>query len=147
MTSIPCIHLLPAAMLHFLVFCPPGSSGNEMAEKVDLIELNHFYDLEGKHQYDQIIFYEWSTEFRRFHVISWNLVEQELSRLPTRRPLQREYVVSWYDRDSRMEREVYSKIFRQTWSQVDPERANKKLIDEKYRVSLLRPNDCKVCQR
>ena len=116
----------------------PGPRGREETEKVDLIELNHFYDDLGRHAYDQVIFYEWSPDYRRFHVIAWCLLENDLSRLPTRNPNNGEYVVRWHDRDAKVQREVRSPLYRETWSQVDPERVNKKLLDEKYRTSLLR---------
>ena len=116
----------------------PGPRGRDVTEKVDLIELNHFYDDLGRHAYDQVIFYEWSPEYRRFHVIAWCLLENDLSRMPTRNPNNGEYVVRWHDRDAKVQREVRSPLYRETWSQVDPERVNKKLLDEKYRTSLLR---------
>lgn len=117
---------------------PGPASRGELKERVDLIELNHFYDDLGRHAYDQVIFYEWSPDFHRFHVIAWSLVENDLSRMPAKVPGQAEYSVIWYDRDSKIKREVRSKLYRETWSQFDPERANKKLIDEKYRLSLQR---------
>lgn len=116
----------------------PGPRDRDATESVDLIELNHFYDDLGRHAYDQVIFYEWSPDYRRFHVIAWCLVENDLSRLPTRNPHNGEYFVRWHDRDAKVRREVRSKLYRETWSQVDPERINKKLLDEKYRTSLLR---------
>ena len=116
----------------------PGPRGRDVTEKVDLIELNHFYDDLGRHAYDQVIFYEWSPDYRRFHVIAWCLLENDLSRMPTRNPNNGEYVVRWHDRDAKVQREVRSPLYRETWSQVDPERVNKKLLDEKYRTSLLR---------
>ena len=116
----------------------PGPRGRDVTEKVDLIELNHFYDDLGRHAYDQVIFYEWSPDYRRFHVISWCLLENDLSRMPTRNPNNGEYRVRWHDRDAKVHRELRSPLYRETWSQVDPERVNKKLLDEKYRTSLLR---------
>ena len=124
-----------------LILAVPGhspTSGEELSQRVDLIELNHFYDDLGRHAYDQVIFYEWSLDYRRYHVIAWSLVEDNLARMPTHDHARDVYVVRWYDRDAKMKRSVWSKLFRETWSQVDPERANKKLMDEKYRVSLLR---------
>lgn len=116
----------------------PGALGRYVTERVDLIELNHFYDDLGRHAYDQVIFYEWSPDYRRFHVIAWCLVENDLNRLPTRNPGNGEYVVRWHDRDAKIHRDVRSQLYQETWSQVDPERVNKKLLDEKYRASLLR---------
>ncbi|GIX00898.1 MAG: hypothetical protein KatS3mg111_4230 [Pirellulaceae bacterium] len=110
-----------------------------VSERVDLIELNHFYDERGRHAYDQVIFYEWSPDYCRFHVIAWCLVENNTHRMPTRVPgASGDWAVRWLDRDTMVHREVRSRLFRETWSHVDPERANKKLLEEKYRISLLR---------
>ena len=117
---------------------------NDLAEqaklvlRVDLIELNHRYDDQGRHCYDQVIFYEWSPDYRRYHVVAWCLVDHGLSRLPTLDHSKNRYVVRWFDRETGRQREIWSPIYRETWSDWDPERANKELMDEKYRVSLFR---------
>ncbi|MEZ6137512.1 MAG: hypothetical protein R3C53_21700 [Pirellulaceae bacterium] len=124
-----------------LILAVPGNaldSRDGVSQRVDLIELNHFYDDLGRHAYDQVIFYEWSPDYRRYHVVAWSLIEDHLSRMPAHDHHRDEYVVRWYDRDARVRRSVWAKLYRETWSQTDPERANKKLMDEKYRVSLLR---------
>ncbi len=72
---------------------PTGPRCRDVTETVDLIELNHFYDDLGRHAYDQVIFYEWSPDYRRFHVIAWCLVENDLSRMPTRNPKKRRVCV------------------------------------------------------
>ncbi len=94
----------------------PGPRCRDVTETVDLIELNHFYDDLGRHAYDQVIFYEWSPDYRRFHVIAWCLVENDLSRMPTRNPKNGEYVVRWNDRDAKVHRVVRSALYRETWS-------------------------------
>lgn len=110
----------------------------EINERVDLIELNHHYDDLGRHNYDQVIFYEWCPEFKRFHVIAWCLVEDDDHRIPVRLPGSGDYRVRWHDRDAKAMRVVKASLFRETWSQVDPERANKRFLEEKYRLSLAR---------
>ena len=125
-----------------LLLAAPGTAAQfelQLKQRVDLIELNHFYDDLGRHSYDQIIFYEWAPDYRRYQVVAWFLVENNLARMPTYNHARRIYVVRWYDRDAKAYRVVQSKMFRETWSQKDPERANKKLIDEKHRISLLKP--------
>jgi hypothetical protein len=111
---------------------------HQSIQRVDLIELNHCHDETGRHCYDQLVFYEWSPDYRRYHVVAWCLVDQGLARMPAFDHSKRLYIVSWYDRESGRHREIWSPIFRETWSDSDPERANKKLLDEKYRVTLLR---------
>lgn len=109
-----------------------------VVDRVDLIELNHFFDDLGRHAYDQVIFYEWSPDYRRHNVMAWCLVEDDLNRLPVRLPGSGDYSVRWHDRDAKVKREVRSAKYRETWTQTDPERANKKMLDEKNRTSLLR---------
>ncbi|MCA9194621.1 MAG: hypothetical protein KDB03_22775 [Planctomycetales bacterium] len=124
----------------FWMIVGAGATQGELRQRVDLIELNHYFDDLGRHSFDQVIFYEWSPDYRRFHVIAWCLVEGDVSRLPRRKAGTNDYVTSWYDRDTMRHRTVIAPLFRETWTQTDPERENRKLIDEKYRVSLLRPN-------
>ncbi len=111
-------------------------------ESVDLIELNHFHEEEGRHVYDQLIFYEWSPSQAKYHVRAWCLVEpKEFSKLPTE--INGRTVVRWYDKDQQIDRRVSSPLYRETWTQVDPERANKKILPENQRTQLIngRTND------
>lgn len=113
-----------------------GNRNGNVCERVDMIELNHHYDDLGRHNYDQVIFYEWCPEYKRFHVIAWCLVDDEGKRLPQRSAARRDWTVSWRERDASVQREVKANLFRETWSQIDPERDNKRLLEEKYRLSL-----------
>lgn len=125
-------------LLPILLTIESGSRSSEVYERVDLIELNHHHDDLGRHAFDQVIFYEWSPDYRRFHVIAWFLVEDQFTRLP-RKLSNGDYVVKWQDHDAQVRREIHSRLFRETEtsSQVDPERVNKKLFDEKLRASLI----------
>jgi hypothetical protein len=48
-------------------------------EWVDMIELNHCYDESGEHRFDQIICWEWSYDYRRYHVVAWWMPGGELT--------------------------------------------------------------------
>ncbi len=120
---------------------PHPQAGLEIKQSVELIELNHFYDCHGQHQFDQVIFYEWSPDYLRFHVIAWNLVEGDLKRLPRRLPGSGLYYVAWFDRDARLHRQVCAPLYRETWTQSDPERTNKQWIEEKDRLCLAKTVD------
>ena len=37
-------------------------------QQVDLIELNHYIDEDGREVFRQLIFYDWSKSYKRFHV-------------------------------------------------------------------------------
>jgi hypothetical protein len=119
-----------------------SSVSSPCTEEVDLIELNHFHDCLGRHVYDQVIFYEWSHELQRYHVRAWCLVEDRelLSRRPAKSYSDNRYYVRWHDRDQQLQRHITSKHYRESWTQIDPERANKKLLDERLRTSLVKRN-------
>lgn len=102
-------------------------------EHVDLIELNHFVDDQGREVFRQVIFYDWSHEQHRFLVRGWRLVKHE-SQLPSRRWNPARYECSWHD-DQREHRVVAPKL-RETWSQRDPERVNRAWLPEDQRVPL-----------
>lgn len=115
-----------------------SSSGNPTApisQRVDLIELNHCYNVDGSHAYDQVIFYDWSPDYHRREVVAWKLVE-DLPDYPQKQAGR--HVVRWFDRDARRARIVASLTFIETTTTHDPERAAKFLQDEKYRIGLLR---------
>lgn len=123
-----------------LMILGESSTSSVCTEEVDLIELNHFHDCLGRHVYDQVIFYEWSDELQRYHVRAWCLVEdrEPVSRRPSRSYTDNRYYVRWQDRDQNLNRRISSQHYRESWTQVDPERANKKLLDERLRTSLVK---------
>lgn len=104
-----------------------------LRDRVDLIELNHFVDSSGRHVFDQVIFYEWSLQHRRYHVRAWRLIKSP-SQLPTRHWNPAGYRCTWHD--DGVLREVWSSAFRETWSQEDPERTNRKILPEDERNGL-----------
>lgn len=44
-------------------------------QEVDLIELNHRYLDDGRHQFDQLIFWKWSPNYRRYDAVGWVLFD------------------------------------------------------------------------
>jgi len=108
-------------------------------EYVDLIELNHFYDQLGRLVYDQVIFYERIPETGRFQVRAWCLVEDRefLNRRPVKNYQTQLYQVDWFDTDQRLHRKVSSRLYRESWTQIDPERVNKKMHEERLRTAMI----------
>tara|TARA_R110002049_G_scaffold305056_1_gene501000 strand:- start:45234 stop:45653 length:420 start_codon:yes stop_codon:yes gene_type:complete len=100
---------------------------------VDLIELNHYIDEEGREVFQQLVFYDWSKSYKRFHVRAWRLIKHP-SQLPQRRWAPTMYQCTWRDEGSI--RQVQSPSMRETWTQEDPERANRELLPESQRVPL-----------
>ena len=107
------------------------SSGT--VRQVDLIELNHYIDEEGREVFRQLIFYDWSKSYKRFHVRAWRLVKHP-SQLPKRHWSPTMYRCTW--RDEHRIRHVQSPQMRETWTQQDPERVNRALLPESQRIPL-----------
>ncbi len=121
-----------------LVAIAPGSmrGTTTIKQRVDLIELNHFVDGDGREVFQQVIFYDWSRQQRRFHVRAWRLVKHP-SQIPTRHWSPSRYECTWHD--DGLLRTVWAPKLRETWSQQDPERVNRALLPEDRRVPLKNP--------
>ena len=133
--------MFQSSLAIFVLICAVTShkGGRTTEEHVDLIELNHFYDQQGRLVYDQVIFYARAPETGRFQVRAWCLVEDReyLNRRPVKNYETQIYQVDWYDSDQRLLRKISSRLYRESWSQVDPERANKRFHDERLRISMV----------
>ena len=129
--------ILPA----FCLTCGEVRPSLVLEEEVDLMELNHFYDDCGRHVYDQIIFYEWGADLREYHVRAWCLIscDEKGQNQIWHTHFDDRCHVRWFDRDQRQFRQIHSNYFRETWSNIDPERANKKKLDERLRTALIQP--------
>jgi hypothetical protein len=119
-----------------LFFCGTLPVEDVVVESVDLIEINHCYDGEGKHVFDQILFYDWSTQDRQYHVRAWRMLKHP-SQVPHRDSVTGLYEATWYD--SRVLRRVLATTVRETWTQYDPEVAARSQLPKELRRELLRP--------
>lgn len=107
---------------------------NDVArESVDLIELNHFYDEQGRLVFDQVIFYDWSSECARYNVRAWRLVKTT-AQLPQRDWGSGGYVAMW--QDGEQFRRLQSKHFCETWTQYDPELHEREHLPKERRHEL-----------
>lgn len=107
------------------------------APTTDMVELNHYIDGEDKHHYSQLIFWQYSPEYRRFHAHGWVLVDSDSSLFVDRYSMPGKIVVTWLDRDSKKKR-IVSKNFRQTETKYDPERGNHRLFPVEFRVDIFK---------
>ncbi|QDV65836.1 hypothetical protein [Crateriforma conspicua] len=127
MSSIFTVYLIAAAGLQ------SASSAHRQVARVDLIELNHFVDEEGREVFRQLIFYDWSDQQNRFLVRSWRLIKSA-DHLPKRSWNPRGYFASW--RENGSIRRVEASQFRETWTQKDPEKQNRRWLPEDQRKAL-----------
>jgi hypothetical protein len=103
-------------------------------EAVELIELNHFYDEQGRLVFDQVIFYDWSRDDARYMVRAWRLVKQP-AQLPRREHASGGYVATWSD--GKLLRVIRAPSFRETWTQYDPELVEREYLPKDRRRELL----------
>ncbi|MGB7346206.1 MAG: hypothetical protein WBD20_18455 [Pirellulaceae bacterium] len=129
--------LTSIAGLLLVCVAPDSPTAPSLArQRVDLIELNHFVDEEGREVFRQVIFYDWSNAKKQFHVRAWRLVKKP-AQLPERRWNPDQYQCTWHDEG--LLRQVWAPSMRETWTQRDPERVNRDLLPEDQRVPLWTP--------
>lgn len=125
------------AVALFTIAIAVGQSDRQTSDvktaKVDLIELNHFVDDEGREVFRQLIFYDWSDTKKRFLVRSWRLVKST-EQLPKQTWKPSQHYVMWTENGSI--RRVEAPQLRKTWSQKDPEKVNRDFLPEDQRVPL-----------
>lgn len=102
-------------------------------DRVDLIEVNHLHDSEGRHVITQTIFYDWSQQDARFHVRAWRLVKSP-GQIPQRDWRRGGFVSCW--RDMQLMREVRAGQVRETWTMVDPEVLERDILPAEFRREL-----------
>jgi hypothetical protein len=119
---------------------PSGHLDNigEKTAKVDMVELNHFLDDNGREVFRQTVFYDWSGKNRQLEVRAWRLVKHS-SQLPRQQHRGEGYITQWQDKD--ITRKVTARTMRETFSQEDPERVNRNILPENERRPLFPSNE------
>ena len=102
-------------------------------EQVDLMEVNHFYDEQGRLVFDQVIFYDWSADHSRYMVRAWRLVKNP-AQLPQRDWKAGGYLSVWHDGE--VLRRVHGESMRETWTQYDPELVEREYLPKERRKEL-----------
>lgn len=100
---------------------------------VDLVEINHYHDTKGEHVFDQVIFYSWSSQRKRYDVREWMMLKAD-SHYPRQRG--QGYFMRWHH-DGDM-REAVVKHRRETRTQHDPEMLERKYLEQEQRLPLFR---------
>jgi hypothetical protein len=104
-----------------------------VTDRVDLIEVNHFFDDHGRHVFDQIIFYDWSPNAGRYNVRAWRPLKTP-AQIPQRDWRTREFVAVWHD--GTMLRKVQAATVRESWTQYDPELVERSFVPKEQRPEL-----------
>ena len=105
-------------------------------DRVDLVEINHFFDEQGRLVFDQLIFYDWCGVQKRYNVRDWRLLKSP-AQIPVRNWKDRDYVAVWHDFKERdVLRKVVAKMIRETWTQYDPELVEREFLPQEKRREL-----------
>jgi hypothetical protein len=105
-------------------------------DQVDLIEVNHFYDDQGRLVFDQIIYYDWDAKHSRYNVRDWRLIKTP-AQIPLRNWRDGRYSSEWNDFKQRDGlRRVSAKSVRETWTQHDPELLEREFLPQEKRREL-----------
>lgn len=105
---------------------------NRTDDYAETVEVNYFHDpVTGRHAYTQLIFWEWSYDWNRQHVVGWHIVDS-LHKFPALTAGGR-YLTIKKSEDGKREVYIWSDYLRVTWTRTDPERLNKSVFAEKYR--------------
>lgn len=104
-------------------------------DDVDLVEINHLYDEHGKKLLDQVIYYDWCPQACRYQVRAWRLLKNS-AQVPRRDWRTGEYTATWHDGETL--RRVRTVAFRETWTQEDPELAEREFLPKDKRRDLKR---------
>jgi hypothetical protein len=119
-----------------LAVCGASPSPKISEERVDLIEVNHFHDDQGRPVFDQILFYDWSPSDQRYQIRDWRLLKNT-NQIPLRSTKDGDYVAVWSDFKSRdILRKTQAKLLRESWTQYDPELVERDFLPEGKRRKL-----------
>ena len=107
-----------------------------IVDEFDLVEVNHYVGDQDKIVFDQLILWDWSRLDRRFNAHYWTMMHDgwDDQRMPRRDYKKDRWVIQYVDHD--IERVIYCKWFRESWTRVDPERENRILFQEMWRRGL-----------
>jgi hypothetical protein len=106
---------------------------NVVSDRVDVIEINHFFDEHGKLVFDQILYYDWSPSESRHHVRAWRLLKSP-AQIPQKDWQRGDYVATFYDGDAL--REIRAEVVRESWTQYDPELVEREALPKERRREL-----------
>jgi hypothetical protein len=124
--------LLLAAALSIV----PQDGAEPVSDCVSSIELNHFYDEQGRQVFEQCIFREWNRLAERENVVAWRLVKTP-NQIPQFDWSRGCYRTVWFDGD--FFRDISSRSLTETWTQYDPELYEREFLPKEQRRELSSP--------
>lgn len=132
-------------LLIFVLFFPAITLANDSENKTvltdsfDRVEFNHFYDDQGRHVFDQVIWYDWVDGWGH-RIGAWRLVKNT-NTIPTFNRQSGKYESLWYDND--ILRKVSAKYMIESWEQYDIELVGRETWPKEKRRDLQQLNNVK----
>lgn len=123
-------------LLAFL-FGTGSFTASPVREHVDLMELNHKYDNRGCYTFSQVIFWERSPANGKYHVRDWMIVDVEESLCCI--PVKRGGIYASAFVKNGVFYDVRSQLFRESWTNTDPEIEDGKVYPKHLRKLLTKP--------
>lgn len=108
-----------------------------ISSHIDLVEINHYHDYQGRPVFDQLIYYNWDSNARRYNVAAWRLLKDD-SQVPIRNPESGAYSATWFDGKSL--RTIHADRRMETWTQHDPENRERVYRAKGQRPDFARPS-------
>jgi hypothetical protein len=127
-------------LIFYLLLAIVNIGSTPIVDRVDMVELNHRYGLDGQFMFDQVIWYDWNQEEERFDIVDFRVISNsEAEPLPKGRV----WVSDWMDEgrylSSKMTwRQVIASSYKETWTQYDPEQDQGWVLPDYYRRRLRR---------
>lgn len=113
--SMSSTSILVAAWLGSGVSCSDGYA--------QLVEVNHYLDRSGKENFVQVIAWDWSPDYCRWHAQQWAIVDE----------WERNGKSLHFTDNHAVEVELRFSVFRETWTTYDPEVHDRATFDQRYR--------------
>lgn len=95
-----------------------------------VLELNHYYDHDGKHVFSQVLFWDFDSRESRYNVQAWRLTDPKYT--PRRTPNGAEALFH----DKGVLRKVTADSWRESHTQHDPELTNRTHLPQEQRRGL-----------
>jgi hypothetical protein len=106
-----------------------------VVDQVEVCELNHFYDENGKLVFEQLIFLDWCPRECRYQVRDWRLLKSA-EKAPSLAP-NGLWTTTWHD--GGVLRQVRAHAFRESWTQWDVELVERSVLPKEMRRELTDP--------
>lgn len=101
-----------------------------------LMELNHYYSLKGDYIYSQVVLWNEDPVTGKLQVGAWSIAD-DFHNAPF--PTHGNGIHRWQNSKGQ---QAHSRLFRESWTQSDPERENKRIFPEDERIGF--PNESRT---